>query len=64
MTKKTFSPPPIIYIALFFVLLGSAYWWFLRNPNQSLSDNGKITWLPNPINNSISSGERILRNEK
>ena len=64
MTKKTFSPPPIIYIALFFVLLGSAYWWFLRNPNQSLSDNGKITWLPNPINNSISSGERILITEK
>ena len=64
MTKKTFSPPPIVYISLFFLLLG-AYWWFnSTKPNPSNNPLNNFTLFPRNTTNSISSGERILITEK
>jgi branched-chain amino acid transport system substrate-binding protein len=63
MTKKTFSTPPIVYISLFLLLLGGAYWWFSRSPNQPNPFNS-VSILPRNTTNSISSGEKILITEK
>ena len=63
MTKKTFSPPPIVYISLFLLLFGFAYRWFSQNQNQPNPFNS-VSILPRNTTSSISTGEKILITEK
>jgi len=62
MTKKTFSPPPIVYISLFLLLFGFAYRWFSQNQNQPNPFNS-VSILPRNTTSSISTGEKILITE-
>ena len=62
MTKKTFSPPPIVYISLFLLLFGFAYRWFSQNQSQPNPFNS-VSILPRNTTSSISTGEKILITE-
>ena len=61
MTKKTSSPPPIIFI-LFFLGLGfGGYWRFY--PQIGIQTGGEFS-SPNKSPQNISTGERVLISEK
>ena len=61
MTKKTSSPPPIIFI-LFFLGLGfGGYWRFY--PQIGIQTGGEFG-SPNKSPQNISTGERVLISEK
>lgn len=66
MTKKTSSPPPIIFI-LFLLGLGFGGYWLLYHhppiggPIGGLTDGPKP---PSPPQNLINTGERVLISEK
>lgn len=64
MTKKTSSPPPIIFI-LFLLGLGfGGYWLLVVYPPQIRGPIGGLIGDPPPPQNLISTGERVLISEK
>ena len=45
---KSSGPPPIVYILIFLILLGTGYWFFLKKPADDPGNINSHTQLPAP----------------